>query len=128
MRSIATVLAVAFAVVTLAFVRAPQAAPPENANPAYEAWFESLQQPNGKFSCCSIADCHIAQARAAGPEYEVKIDEAWLPVPATQVVSHVANPTGQAVVCYRRVRDPDGSGDVNRSGIKIFCFVRPPET
>ena len=105
------------------------AAPPADAELGLRSWFEGLRQPGGRqLPCCSIADCRLAASRVTPSGYEVMIDAAWIAVPADRVLQQVSNPTGHAVVCYRHVRDPKQTGATDRSGISIFCFVRPPET
>ena len=101
------------------------AAPPSNAELQNRAWFESLEQPGERhLLCCSIADCRISSSRATPEGYEVAIENAWIAVPADRVLQNVSNPTGRAVVCYRRVLDPE----VKNWELRIFCFVRPAET
>ena len=105
------------------------AAPPSDTELTNQRWFESLLQPGGRhLPCCSIADCHITTSRVTNAGYEVAIDDSWIAVPVDRIVQQVSNPTGRAVVCYRRVLNPGNSGDIDQSGIMIFCFVRPPET
>ena len=116
--------------ITLAlFMGRAIAAPPADAEPGLRSWFEELRQPGEKhLPCCSIADCRLASSRVTPSGYEVMIDAAWVAVPADRVLRQVSNPTGHAVVCYRRVRDPEQKGEIDRAAISIFCFVRPPET
>ncbi len=99
------------------------AAPPQNADGTYRAWFQSLRQPATGLSCCSISDCRMTEYRAGQEGYEVLIDEHvipgakahWVPVPQDKVLRGIDNPTGRAVVCAH----PDG---------EILCFVTPEET
>ena len=101
------------------------AAPAPGTELQHRAWFESLEQPGERhLLCCSIADCHVTSSRASQNGYEVAIDSAWLVVPADRVLNNVSNPTGRAVVCYRRVINLDNK----QWELRIFCFVRPPET
>jgi hypothetical protein len=102
------------AIALLACAGAASATPPENADPAFAPWFESLQAPNGT-SCCTIADCRTTDYRTTGQGYEALVDGRWLTVPPDRVLQHSANPTGRAVVCY-----------LPSTG--ILCFVRPSET
>jgi hypothetical protein len=105
------------------------AVPPPDTTLANQQWFENLRQPNGRhLPCCSIADCHVTASRVTANGYEVAIDDAWIAVPPERIVQQISNPTGRAVVCYRSVRDPEMRGEVDRTGVMIFCFVRPPES
>src|SRR5260370_29800658 len=56
------------------------AAPPPNADPALAPWFQSLRQPETGMSCCDIADCRPTEYRTVGDQYEVWIEDQWLPV------------------------------------------------
>lgn len=112
-------------VLLLASLFQASAAMPADGELQNRAWFESLEQPGERhLLCCSIADCHLATSRASQSGYEVAIEHAWIVVPADRVLLNVSNPTGRAVVCYRRVVNPD----LDRWELRIFCFVRPPET
>jgi hypothetical protein len=112
-------------VLLFAFLSQGSAAPPANAELQNRAWFESLEQPGERhLLCCSIADCRVTSSRASPQGYEVAIENAWIAVPADRVLQNVSNPTGRAVVCYRRVLDPE----VKNWELRIFCFVRPTET
>ena len=100
------------------------AAPPADAELQNRAWFESLEQPGEHHVlCCSIADCHLTASRVSQDGYEVAIENSWIVVPADRVLRNVRNPTGRAVVCYRRIANPE----VKQWELRIFCFVRPPE-
>jgi len=103
-------LVAAFAVILAAHAR-----PPDNADPYFAGWFQSLRQPGTGISCCSIADCRQTEYRTGRDGYEALIDGQWLAVPPEKVLDHTENPTGRAVVCYL-----PGQG--------ILCFVRPSET
>ncbi len=91
------------------------AAPPDNADPSFAPWFQSLRQPGTGISCCSVADCRMTDYRTDATGYEALIDEKWLAVPPDRILQHVSNPTGRAIVCYH-------------PGTGILCFVRPSET
>ena len=111
-------------VLLLASLSRASAAPPADSELRNHAWFESLEQPGERHVlCCSIADCHLTAARVAHDAYEVAIENAWIVVPADRVLQNVSNPTGRAVVCYRHILDPE----LKQWGLRIFCFVRPPE-
>ena len=109
---------------TLSLAASAAAARPYDRQSHYEDWFQSLEQPGGRhLLCCAVADCHLTSSRQSPIGYEVLIEGAWVMVPGDRVLQQVRNPTGQAVVCYRRVVEPL----IERSDIIIFCFVRPPE-
>jgi len=123
--ALSCILASVVAVILLfAFPHKINAAPPAEAKLQHHTWFESLEQPGERhLLCCSISDCHLTASRVSQDGYEVAIEDAWMVVPADRVLQNVANPTGRAVVCYRRILDPE----LERWELRIFCFVRPPE-
>lgn len=49
------------------------ARPPENADPAFAPWFQSLTDPTTGGGCCSQADCRPVEYRVAAGHYEVLI-------------------------------------------------------
>jgi hypothetical protein len=78
------------------------------------SWFKSVKSPNG-IPCCDIADGHRTTWRGTKDgDYEVPIDDEWVPVPPEAVIYNAGNPVGEAVVWY--VRYADGS-------YYIRCFV-----
>src|SRR5260370_21386495 len=78
----ASVAAIISATILAALLAASpvNAAPPENADPALAPWFQSLRQPETGMSCCDIADCRPTEYRTVGDQYEVWIEDQWLPV------------------------------------------------
>ena len=78
------------------------AAPPPGANRALSGWFESLTQPANGLPCCSIFDCRITRARATPEGYDALIEGEWITIPSGSILYRADNPTGHAVVCYRR--------------------------
>lgn len=77
------------------------AAPPPGGPGAYSGWFRGLTAPDTGLGCCDTADCRFALWRYRDGGYEVWLDERWHPVPDEKVLDEsVANPTGQAVVCW----------------------------
>lgn len=96
------------------------AAPPPNANPAYQEWFDSQFDKNGLF-CCTVSDGHIlddSDWRTNGKSYEVRINGKWYTLPDGSMVNSNRggpNPTGHAVVWYT----------INSKGeLIIFCFAQ----
>lgn len=100
-------------------------APPENADPALAPWFESLQRPGGNLGgCCSQSDCRPVAWRITSDHYEALLtpemfpevtEPAWIVIPARAVLERQDNPTGRAILCWRR-------------SMGALCFVRPGET
>lgn len=81
-----------------------------NVDPAIRHWFENVKPPHSSMPCCSIADGHLTTWRAGKvTQYEVPImgggadglpsETTWVPVP-DNVVIHIPNPNGEAVVWY----------------------------
>lgn len=93
-------IGVALAVLMLGS-HAAHAAPPDNADPSLAPFFHALKAPSG-IGCCDVSDCRIIEEdrwRLTPDGYEVKwADDQWRRVPP-EVVLHVPNPTGGAVLC-----------------------------
>jgi hypothetical protein len=69
---------------------------------AIHDWFEHQHSVTGAW-CCKVADGHIlaeSDWRTSSGHYEVRINNIWLPVPATALRDPLGspNPTGHAVV------------------------------
>lgn len=107
-------LVIAGAIALTISMRPAQAAPPPDADPALNSWFQGLQQPDTGVSCCSIADCRPVDDRVGPNGYEVLINNEWLPVPQQKILQGKHNPAGRAVVCYSEA-------------MGIMCFVRGTE-
>jgi len=115
-------IAIAGTLALLLIAALAHARPPENADPAFAPWFQSLRASNGGL-CCSQSDCRPVEYRLAGDHYEVLIgkqygDEVtphWEEVPAESVLNKTDNPTGRAIACWLPYT-------------KVLCFVRPSET
>jgi hypothetical protein len=120
----AVLLAVGFALLLPAALPA-HARKPDQSNPAYAPWFQSLTNANRHgMSCCAEADGHILldnQSRVVGDHYQVWIAQAWQDVPPEAVLNRVDNPTGSPVVFYALY-------PASQDKPTIFCFVRPSDT
>lgn len=87
----------------------------QNVDPKIRDWYKSVRSPNG-IPCCDIADGHSITWRpsqVSGYEFEVLIEENWIPVPPEAVIKGIPNPTGSAVVWYIKYNDM----------IHIRCFI-----
>lgn len=101
--------------IALLLVAPAQAAPPQDADPALAAWFQSLRQPGTGHSCCSIADCRTVEHRIRGNHYEAFIEREWIVIPADRILQRTDNPTGHAVACWN-------------TRLEVLCFVRESES
>jgi hypothetical protein len=98
--------------------------PPENADPEYAPWFQSLRAKNGG-GCCSQSDCRAVEYRIAADHYEVligkqfgdEVEPHWEAVPPESVLQKHDNPTGRAIACWTPYTEP-----------RLLCFVRPAES
>ncbi len=99
------------------------AAPPPDASGALSWWFEELKQPVTGLPCCSITDCRVTLARATPEGYDALIEGEWTTIPPRSILNRVDNPTGRAVVCYRRYHTENDE----LLPPEIFCFVPPVE-
>ena len=84
----------------------------------HESFYQRLVTPDTKVSCCNLADCRPTSLRQVGDHYEVKVDGAWVSVPADKVVK-VSAPDGGAHVCAPKAF----SGKPEH----LYCVVLPPE-
>lgn len=87
----------------------------EHVDPSIRSWFKSVRSPNG-IPCCDVSDGHYTTWRpsqTSGFEFEVPIDDEWVPVPPETVIKGIPNPTGLAVVWYVRFNGM----------IHIRCFI-----
>ena len=109
-----------FGAVMLASISA-MAAPPSGSSGEQSWWFESLEQPVTGLPCCSKSDCRVTQARATNAGYDALIEGDWVAIPSQSILSRADNPTGHAVVCYRRYH----SDNDELLPPSIFCFVPP---
>lgn len=117
---LATML-VALFFTAIAFARPPAGV---TLDPQVHAWFESLQNPATGISCCGHSDGHVMDlkdVRNKGDGWQVRIDGAWVDVPAAAVLNRVDNPTGGFVTFWNRYAP-------GPAGVSIFCFVRPAMT
>ena len=86
------------------------AAPPPDADPSLTPWYRALTNPQTHASCCGEADCRPTDVRIRDDHYEAFIDDKWLTVPPSKILTTSDNPTGRAVVCYSK-------------SLGILCFV-----
>jgi len=111
-------VAATFVPITLALLAVTAAARAHDGEDALARWYRSLRTSEGR-SCCTMRDCHPAEARLSNGQWEVLVQpyEAparWTTVPA-QAVLRRDNPDGRPIVCHT----PNGF---------IRCFVPPAGT
>ena len=85
----------------------------------HKGFYDALQRPDTKGSCCNLTDCRPTQGRVAGDHYEVKVNGAWISVPAEKIVKKSAPDMGFHVCAPHRF---DGKPE------NLYCVVLPPET
>jgi hypothetical protein len=87
----------------------------------HQGFYNALQRPDGKGSCCNLFDCRPTSFRSVGGRYEIKKDGRWIPVPMDKVIKRAA-PDGGAHICA-----PD-SNNKTYPADEVFCVLMPPET
>lgn len=99
------------------FVKLAGAHSPEATDPATAPWFRELRQPLSNGSCCSEQDCFALALEDTdvrdGELYvrdQTEVGHNWLPVPATNILQRMDNPTGKPVACIWNHQ--------------VICFVR----
>jgi hypothetical protein len=85
----------------------------------HDAFYKKLLRPDTKTSCCNLTDCRPTSGRMLNGHYEVKVNGAWISVPAHKIVKKSAPDLGFHVCAPVRF---DGKPE------NIYCVVLPPET
>ncbi len=84
----------------------------------HQSFYQTLVRPDTKTSCCNLTDCRPTSGRQVDDHYEVKINGAWISVPADKILKRSAPDLGFHVCA-----------PFNFSGQsqQIYCVVVPPE-
>jgi hypothetical protein len=84
----------------------------------HQSFYNALQRPDGKGSCCNLTDCRPTSGRTVDDHYEVKVNGAWVSVPATKII-HRSAPDGGYHVCapYNFRGNPE----------ELYCVIVAPE-
>ena len=84
----------------------------------HQSFYNALQRPDGKGSCCNLTDCRPTSGRTIDDHYEVKVNGAWISVPATKII-HRSAPDGGYHVCapYNFKGNPE----------ELYCVIVAPE-
>jgi hypothetical protein len=85
----------------------------------HKGFYDTLQRPDTRGSCCNLTDCRPTQGRVVGDHYEIKVNGAWVSVPADKVVKKPAPDMGFHVCAPYKF---DGKPE------NLYCVVLPPET
>jgi len=85
----------------------------------HKGFYDTLQRPDTKGSCCNLTDCRPTQGRAVDDHYEIKVNGAWVSVPVDKVVRKSAPDMGFHVCAPHKF---DGKPE------NLYCVVLPPET
>ena len=87
----------------------------------HQGFYNALQRPDGKGSCCNLIDCRPTSIRALNGRYEIKKDGRWIPVPMDRILKKTA-PDGGAHICAPQSDSKSYPAD------EVFCVVMPLET
>ena len=84
----------------------------------HQSFYNALQRPDGKGSCCNLTDCRPTSGRTVADHYEVKVNGAWISVPPTKIIRRSA-PDGGYHVCapYHFKGNPE----------ELYCVIVAPE-
>jgi hypothetical protein len=84
----------------------------------HQSFYNALQRPDGKGSCCNLTDCRPTSGRAVDGHYEVKVNGAWISVLPSKVIRRTA-PDGGYHVCapYNFKGSPE----------ELYCVILAPE-
>jgi hypothetical protein len=84
----------------------------------HQSFYQYLQRPDTKTPCCNMTDCRPTSGRMVGDHYEVKVNGAWVSVPAEKVLKQSAPDLGFHVCAPFKF-----DGESNH----LYCVVVPPE-
>ena len=84
----------------------------------HHGFYDSLQRPDAKGSCCNLTDCRPTSGRMLDGRYEVKVDGAWIFVPQIKIIRKSAPDGGYHVCAPHNLRgQPE----------ELFCVILAPE-
>ena len=81
-------------------------------------FYQTLERPDAKSPCCNLTDCRPTSGRQVDGHYEVKVNGAWVSVPAGKILKQSAPDLGFHVCAPFKF---DGQPD------HLYCVVVPPE-
>ncbi|HEY1364113.1 MAG TPA: hypothetical protein VGF60_17870 [Xanthobacteraceae bacterium] len=84
----------------------------------HQSFYRTLERPDTRTSCCNLTDCRPTSGRQVDDHYEVKVDGAWISVPAGKILKQAAPDLGFHVCAPLKF---DGRPD------HLYCVVVPPE-
>jgi len=85
----------------------------------HRGFYATLLRPDNKGPCCNLTDCRPTSGRQVGNHYEVKVNGAWVEVPATKILKEAAPDLGFHVCAPYKF---------NGKAESLYCVVIPPET
>jgi hypothetical protein len=84
----------------------------------HHGFYNTLQRPDAKGSCCNLSDCRPTSGRMLDGHYEVKVDGAWISVPQTKIIRKSAPDSGYHVCAPQNFRgQPE----------ELYCVILAPE-
>jgi len=84
----------------------------------HHGFYQTLERPDTKSPCCNLTDCRPTSGRQVDGHYGVKVNGAWVSVPAGKILRQSAPDLGFHVCAPFKF---DGQPD------HIYCVVVPPE-
>lgn len=84
----------------------------------HDAFYKKLIRPDTKTSCCNLTDCRPTSGRMFDGRYEVKVNGAWISVPAEKIIPTSAPDGGYHVCAPFNFKGNPG---------ELFCVVIAPE-
>lgn len=83
-------------------------------------FYNKLQRPGNKGSCCNLTDCRPTSLRTVGDHYEIMKDGRWIRVDPSTVIKDIA-PDGGPHICAPPSESKAYDADF------VFCVVMPME-
>ena len=60
----------------------------------HHGFYQTLERPDTKSPCCNLTDCRPTSGRQVDGHYEVKVNGAWVSVPAGKILKQSAPDLG----------------------------------
>jgi hypothetical protein len=84
----------------------------------HQSFYQNLRRPDTRTPCCNLTDCRPTSGRMVEDHYEVKVNGAWVSVPADKILKETAPDLGFHVCAPFKF---DGAPN------HLYCVVVPPE-
>jgi hypothetical protein len=94
----------------------------------HHGFYQTLERPDTKSPCCNLTDCRPTSGRQVDGHYEVKVNGAWVSVPAGKILKQSA-PTLDftSVLLSNSMGNPiTSTASLSRQKSRVRCRARRP--